>query len=130
MNFPSFPAVHNFAVCIVLHVPWRAHRQRHMFGVSFEDADGKETSPRLEGQFQAGPLPDMRTGDYSIAPIAIGVTGFVFQRPGDYSAVLYVDGTEINRWRFRAVQVFGVPGPPSPPAGGPDPAAIPGPPTA
>jgi hypothetical protein len=38
------------------------------------------------------------------------VNGFVFQQPGEYAAVLSVDGTEISRWRWRAVQVVGVPG--------------------
>jgi hypothetical protein len=125
LNFPSFPVIHNFAVCIVLHIPWRAHQQRHTFTVSFEDADGHVTTNRAEGQFQTGTAPDMRTGDYSVAPIAIGVNGFVLQRAGDYAAVLEVDGTEISRWRFRAVQVFGVPGPSPGPAGG-GPTAIPG----
>lgn len=124
LNFSSFPAVQNFAVCVVLHIPWRAHHQRHTFAISFEDADGHRTSNRAEGQFQTGTAPDMRTGDYSVVPIAIVVNGFVFQRAGDYAAVLEVDGTEINRWRFRAVQVFGVPGPPPRPTGG-GPAAIP-----
>lgn len=123
LNFPSFPAVHNFAVCIVLHIPWRAHHQRHKFAVSFEDADGQTTSNRAEGQFQSGTAPDMRPGDYTVAPIAILVNGFVLQRAGDYAAVLHVDGTEISRWRFRAIQVFGVPGPGPTPGGGP--AALP-----
>lgn len=129
LNFPSFPVVHNFAVCVVLHIPWRAHHQNHSFAITFEDADGNMTSNRAEGQFQMGTPPDAKTGDYTIAPIAVTVNGFVLQRPGDYAAVLMIDGTEVSRWRFRAVQVFGVPGPPQPPAVGGDPAAIPGPPS-
>lgn len=125
LNFPSFPAIHNFALGIVLHVPWRAHRQRHTFSVLFEDADGQITSNRLEGQFQVEPAPDLRTGDFTVLPIAVGVNGFVLQRAGDYAAVLQVDGTEITRWRFRAVQVFGMPGQTPGPAGS-GPAAIPG----
>jgi hypothetical protein len=105
LNFPSFPAVHNFAVCVVLHIPWRAHHQRHTFAISFEDADGQTSPNRLEGQFQSGTAPDMRTGDYSLVPVAVAVNGFVLQRAGDYSAVLELDGLEVSRWRFRAVQV-------------------------
>lgn len=127
LNFQTFPVVHNFSLCVVLHIPWRAHDQRHSFAVMFEDADGQVTTNRLEGQFQTATTPDMRTGDYSVVPIAIGVSGFVLQRPGDYAAVLHVDGTEVSRWRFRAVQVLGVSGPATGPAGG-GPAAIPGPP--
>jgi len=128
LNFPSFPVVHNFAVCVVLHIPWRAHNQLHAFAVSFEDADGQLTTNRLEGQFQTAKAADMRTGDYSVVPIAIGVNGFVLQRAGDYAAVLQVDRTEVSRWRFRAVQVVRAPG--SAPGGaGSGPAAIPDPPT-
>ncbi|MGO9078768.1 MAG: DUF6941 family protein [Streptosporangiaceae bacterium] len=125
LNFPSFPMVHNFAVCVVLHVPWRAHHQRHTFAISFEDADGQTSPNRLEGQFQTGTAPDMRTGDYSLVPIAVMVNGFVLQRSGDYSAVLEIDGTEVSRWRFRAVQV--VPTASAPPPAGSGPAALPGP---
>lgn len=126
LNFPSFPVVHNFSLAVVLHIPWRAHHQRHSFAVSFEDADGQTTTNRLEGQFQTGTLPDMRPGDFTEVPMAVQVGNFVIQRPGDYSAVLQVDGTEIRRWRFRAVQVVGIQASP-PPQAGSGPAALPGP---
>jgi hypothetical protein len=129
LTFPSFPAVQNFALAVVLHIPWRAHHQLHKFTISFEDADGHKTPNRLEGGFQAGTNPEMRTGDHSIVPIAVLINGFVLQRPGDYAAVLEVDQTEIARWRFRAVQVFGVPMRP-PPEAGSGPAAIEGAPPA
>ena len=123
LNFPSFPIVHNFALCVVLHIPWRAHHQRHTFAISFEDADGQRTPNRLEGQFRTGTTPDMRAGDYSLVPLAITVNGFVIQRAGDYSAVLEIDGTEVSRWRFRAVQVVTT-GSGLPPAGS-GPSALP-----
>jgi hypothetical protein len=119
LNFPSYPAVHSFSVCAVLHIPWRAHHQNHTFAISFEDADGQETPNRLEGQFQTGTSPDMRPGDSTDFQLAVQIGNFVFQRAGDYSAVLQVDGTEIKRWRVRAVQVVGMPTMPLPPAGGP-----------
>ena len=118
LNFPSYPAVHTFSVCAVIHIPWRAHHQMHTFAIAFEDADGQTTPNRLEGQFQTGTSPDMRPGDSTEFQIATQVGNFVFQRAGDYAAVLEVDGTEIKRWRFRAVQVVGVPMMPPPQAGG------------
>ncbi|MCV7313734.1 DUF6941 family protein [Mycobacterium paraffinicum] len=121
MSFPSFPVVHSFSVGLVLHIPWRAHHQSHSIGVFFEDADGN-INARLEGQFETGTSPDMRAGDFTAAPVAMQVGNFVFQRPGDYAAVLHVDGTEIDRWRFRAVQVVGIPTHPTSP---PPPAAPP-----
>ena len=123
LNFPMYPAVHSFAVCAVIHIPWRAHHQSHTFAISFEDADGQTTPNRFEGEFQTGTSPDMRPGDFTNAPFAVQVGNFVFQRPGNYAAVLQVDGTEIKRWRIRALQVAGIPMMPPPQAGdtpGPD----------
>lgn len=117
LSFPSFPAVHSFSVCAVLHIPWRAHDQSHSFGVSIEDADG-QTTTSLGGKFETGTSPDMRPGDRTEVPMALQVGNFVFQRPGDYAAVLHVDGTEIKRWRFRTVQVVGFQTIPPPQLGG------------
>jgi hypothetical protein len=108
LRFPTFPVVHSFSICVVLHIPWRAHHQNHSFAITIEDADG-QTITNAGGDFQAGPSPDMRPGDFTSFPLSVQVGNFVFQRPGDYAAVLQVDGTEISRWRFRAVQVVGVP---------------------
>ena len=108
--YPVFPAVQTIAVAAILHVPWRAHDQSHAFLIEFKDADGQKMGGRLEGRFEAQTPPDARSGDYSIVPVAVQVGGFVFPRAGDYAAVFEVDGTEISRWQFRAVQTFGLPG--------------------
>ncbi len=106
LGFPSFPVIHSFAIVAVLEVPWCAYHQKHTFGVWFQDADNKKMPGRFEGEFQVRAAPDMRVGDPTVMPIAAVVNNFVFQRPGDYTCVLEVDGTEINRWRFRAVQAM------------------------
>jgi hypothetical protein len=125
LNFPSFPVVHNFAVCVILHIPWRAHHERHAFGITFEDGDGKVMPQRLGGYIQTGTAPDMRAGDYSVVPIAMMVNGFVLERPGEYAAVLRIADKESARWRFRATQVLGLSGIPQTPGGG-GPTTIPG----
>lgn len=108
LNYPSYPAVQNFGLGIVFHIPWRAHNQSHKFAIWFEDADAQKIPIRMEGQLQAAPSPDMRAGDYSIVPMAVTVNGFVLQKPGDYAAVLEMDGTEVARWRVRAMQTVTV----------------------
>lgn len=124
LGFPSYPAVYSFSICAVIHIPWRAHHQSHSFAISFEDADGRTTPNRLEGEFSTGTLPDMRPGDSTEFPIAAQVGNFVFERAGDYAAVLQVDRTEIKRWRFRAAQVVGFQMmPPSQPGSTPGPEA-------
>ena len=66
----------------------------------------------------------MRPGDSTEFPIAAQVGNFVFERAGDYAAVLQVDRTEIKRWRFRAAQVVGFQMmPPSQPGSTPGPEA-------
>jgi hypothetical protein len=108
--YPSYPAIQTLAVAAILHIPWRAHGQAHAFLIEFEDADGRKVGGRIEGHFEAQAPPDARSGDYSVVPVAVQIGGFVFPQPGDYAAVLEVDGTEIDRWQFRAVQTFGLPG--------------------
>jgi hypothetical protein len=106
LRFPSFPMVFSFAVVAVLHVPWRAHHQRHNFVIHFMDADAKPLAARVEGGFQVGAAAEMAVGDPSILPFAAVVGNFVFERAGTYTAVLEVDGTEIARWPMRADQAL------------------------
>ncbi|MGH3800970.1 MAG: DUF6941 family protein [Pseudonocardiaceae bacterium] len=109
LNLPSFPAVLNFAVFAVLHVPSRAYLQSHKFLVYFEDADSKELGGRFEGEFRVGAGPHMRTGDPTILPFAAPITNFVIERPGDYACVLKVDGSELDRWNFRTIHTIALP---------------------
>jgi len=120
----AYPTGLTFAVVAVLHIPWRAHGQSHPFSIWFEDADGKDLGARIAGTFQATRSPEARPGDESVAPLAVNINGLILPRPGEYFAVLSVDGAELARWHFRAVQSFSGPGaalPPSlmPPAGPP-----------
>ena len=85
----------------------------HRFTVAFEDADGAVIGGQFEGEFQVGTAFDHRVGDDSIVPLAMPVSNIVLERSGDYSAVLTIDGAEISRWRFGAVQYAA--GPPTPP---------------
>ena len=110
IGYPSFPAVLTFAVAAILHVPWRAHGQNHGFVIWFEDADGQSVGGRMDGRFQVAIPPEALPGDYTIAPVAVNINGFVLPQPGDYSAVLSLDGTEAARWRFRVTQTFGFSG--------------------
>src|SRR5215469_648297 len=96
VNSATFPVARSFAVAAVLHIPWRRHHQGHAFAVTFQDADGGKLPARFDGQF--------RVGNFTIMPIAAFVTNFVLDRPGDYAALLEVDGDELARWRFRAVE--------------------------
>jgi hypothetical protein len=100
----AYPVTRAFTVAAVLHIPWHRHHEAHGFKITFEDADGQDLPARFEGQFRVGTAPNMRIGDFTIMPLAVLVTNFVLERPGDYVARLAVDERELARWRFRAVQ--------------------------
>ena len=100
----EYPVARAFGLAAVLHIPWRKHHQGHAFTVTFEDADGRPLTARFEGQFRVETAPNMRVGDFTVMPVAAFVTNFVLDRPGDYAALLEVNGTELARWRFRAIE--------------------------
>ena len=106
INLPSYPALTNFYVVAVLYVPWHAYHQDHKFAVYFEDADKNVMDARFEGDFRVGADPQMRHGDPTVLPITSHVSNLLLPRPGDYASVLQIDGTEISRWKFRAIQVM------------------------
>lgn len=106
LTFQTFPAVMTFSVAAVLQIPWRALHTTHRLAVWFEDADAAKMSSGFQAQLKLGAAPDMKVGDPTLMPISATVGNFSFPRPGDYAAVLEVDGTEIARWPFRASQVL------------------------
>lgn len=106
LNMTQFPAVHpSLAVVAAIEVPWRDYHRDHTFAIDLEDADGNALPARMEGQFRVGASPDMRMGDPTVIPIAGTINNLRIDRPGDYSFVLKVDGTELSRFTIRAVQV-------------------------
>lgn len=106
LNLSGFPAVANFGVAVVLNIPWRAHRQTHKFAIWFEDADGKRLPGDIGGEFTVEVAPEMIVGEPTIMPITAMVGNFLIPSAGSYSAVLQVDGQELDRWPFRAIQIY------------------------
>jgi hypothetical protein len=100
----TYPVTRMLSVATVLHIPWHRHHEGHVFAITFEDADGAVLGAKFEGQFRVGTSPNMRVGDFTIMPLAVVGANFVLERPGDYVALLSVDGREVARWRFRAVE--------------------------
>jgi hypothetical protein len=116
LRFPSFPHVlPAMSLVAVLRVPYRAYHQDHKVDLTLEDADRSELGFKVQGGFRVGSEPHMRVGDPTILSLAINVNGLSFERPGDYAFKLEVDGAELNRYPFRAVQVVGTLAPPPPP---------------
>jgi hypothetical protein len=107
LRFASFPAVTTFSLVAVIEVPFRAYHQNHSFSLGLEDADKNALPLQIEGEFRVGSEPHMRTGDPTVMPFAVTVNSFVFEKPGDYSFVVGVDGHGLDRFPVRVVQVAG-----------------------
>ncbi len=119
LNFPNYPQVVTVSLVAVIHVPFRAYQQDHVFEIGLEDAGGNVLDFKVEGGFRVGADPETRYGEPSVMPIAATVNVQI-ERPTDYAFTLKLDGHEEARYAFRAVQVavpvkFEVP-PEQPPA--------------
>src|SRR3954462_12786257 len=110
MQFATFPAAATFSVVGVINIPWSAQNQPHRFAVHFTDADAHRLDGEFNGEFQVTPNPEAGVGDPFLMPIAANANGFVFPRPGHYSAVLTIDSEELSRWSLKVNAV-------APPAG-------------
>jgi hypothetical protein len=99
----GFPSVHHLTVVAVFEVPSLGHDREYSFVVRFEDADGRAVGPRIDATMEVGQPADARPGDESVVPFTARVDGLVLEAPGDYGAVLELDGAVLARWAFRAV---------------------------
>lgn len=111
LRFPAFPAVlPSMSLVAVLQQPFHASYAEHTIEMSMQDADGRDVPGiHVEGQFRAALGPDSQFGDANLLPLAVSVQGISFERAGDYAFVLKVDGVELARYAFRAMQVIGLP---------------------
>lgn len=121
LNFPAFPAtLPSAAVVAVIQVPWHANNRDHEFAVEFVDADGRPVPGfEVRGQFRGAPGPDVNYGEPGVMPVAIPLFGLQFERPGEYSFILKVDGQELARYGVKVRQVAFLGGsglPPRPPS--------------
>jgi len=131
INAPGFPYAHDrVGIGMVIRVPYTETNREHRFGISLEDEDGGKLpvadappgvdSPdgkirQIEGVFNVGRPPTLVAGDDQLIPMALNFNGLPFERPGRYTFVVEIDGTEAKRLPFRvqAVQPFGAMGPPA-----------------
>lgn len=118
ISVAAFPSTALFSVVAVIHVPWSAYHTSHAFAVGVEDAAGNELSAGFDGEFQVSAAPYMQAGDPTIMPITALVSDLTFEAPGEFSFVLRINGTEIDRWPLRVIEADlspeAVPGPPLP----------------
>lgn len=102
---PQLPVVHpHFSVAAALHVPWQATNQRHSLRLDLIDGDGRSLLPEpMQGRFEAGRPPGMRSGDEAVIVLAFNFNGMRLEAAGAYEFVLEVDGSEIGRIGFKVI---------------------------
>ncbi len=106
LRFPTYPAiVPSMALVAVLEVPFRAYQQDHRFEIRMADSDGNELPLSVSGEFRVGAAPEMRHGDPTLMPLSVSINGLQIDSPGDYIFSLSIDGTEIEKFSIRSVQV-------------------------
>lgn len=112
LRFPGYPhIIPTVSLVTVLSVPPFEFARDHTILVGMMDADGAELPMRAEGTFRVDAGPEIRPGESAVVPIAITVTGLRLEQAGEYAFRIFVDGAELDRYRFRAIQVD----PPRPP---------------
>jgi hypothetical protein len=105
ITVPLLPAAHpHLTVAAALHVPWQATNQPHSLHLDLVHEDGESRLPEpLDAKLETGRPPGMRSGDEAILVMALNFDGLKFDRPGGYSFVLSVDGTELGRIGFKVL---------------------------
>jgi hypothetical protein len=109
LRFPAFPAVlPSMSLVAVIEVPFPASFGDHSMQMRLVDLDEKLLGLQVEGVFRAAPAIENRYGQPGLTPVAVPIHGLVIERPGEYSFTLTVDDQEIDRYRFRVVQVASI----------------------
>jgi hypothetical protein len=108
---PEPPLAVNFALAIMVTVPWTATNQPHKMTVELIGDQGAGSSERVPltpddgvivAEFNAGRSPVMKPGEDTLLPLALPMPGLPLPQPGSYFFTVKLDGTEADRVSFRA----------------------------
>lgn len=110
LRFPSFPAVlPSLGIVAVLEIPFHDTMKDHVTTIGLRGPNDEELPLQIQAIFRAAPSIDSQFGEAGSVPLAVTVTNVEFREPGKYHLVLSLDGKELARCGFRAMQVIGVP---------------------
>lgn len=91
MQVANFSLPVAFGIGCGVLVPWNETDEEHTFTLRFEDADGGEVAPRLDGAFKTGRSALLDKG--ASTRILLGIKARMkIPSPGGYSIVAQVDG--------------------------------------
>lgn len=123
---PGFPAVlPRIGIALTVDVPYTATNQNHTLEIALEAEDGQRLAlgpeqgdpmdpasvasapAKITAQFNVGRPPGLMPGDAQPIPFALNLDGYRLASPGAYAFVIEIDGSEMSRLVFRAVQAGG-----------------------
>lgn len=105
----EFPVKHPAAIAIGMMVPWPETNQRHTLEVVLVTGDGTQVgSPLVAGEFEVGRPAGTPAGAAQRFMMAAGVE-FDLAAPGSHEIVVRVDGTDVKRASFHALQAAPLP---------------------
>ncbi len=106
LRFPVYPQIIPMVSLVaVLSVPPFAFGRDHTIEVGMMDADGGALALKAEGTFRVDGGPELRPGESAVVPISLTVNFLRLEQPGDYAFRLFIDGEELDRFAFRAIEV-------------------------
>lgn len=103
----GLPIQVSFAVSI--QVPWHATNQQHQLTISVEDADARVLAS-IPTTFVVGRPPHLEAGSTQRVVLAIPQISLKLPSPGTYVLTAAVNGQELRRTTFRAIQAVRPPG--------------------
>jgi hypothetical protein len=103
--FAVFPApIQSIAVVGLIRVHAQQFQRDHQFVLELQVEGNDKPIVKLEGGFRTLPAPDAEPGEPAHWPLAVPLTGFSLPRAGDYYFVLSINGSEVARYKVRAMQ--------------------------
>ncbi|GEL47391.1 hypothetical protein CHO01_25070 [Cellulomonas hominis] len=122
LHLPAFPAnLPRIGIALSVAVPYSATNQNHKLTIHLEAEDGQQlplgapapgagdalgAPMAIEAQFQMGRPPGIMPGDAQLIPFALNIDGYPLEKPGLFAFVVSIDGTEMHRLHFRAIQAL------------------------
>ncbi len=116
----KFPCIHpRMSLGIIISVPYTSTNQNHKLTVSLQTEDGarlpvqRQLSPegdlvlldKIDVDFNMGRPPLLPAGDSQIISFSLTFDQMTFDRPGMYTWVAEVDGSEMTRVAMRLGQI-------------------------
>ena len=115
---PEFPfRLPRLGVAIVIHVPYTATNEGHRWEVRIDHEDGDplpvaDAPPGQEpdtpegkitkfgSPFTVGRPPFLPAGAEQLLSVAVNIDGIMFEKPGNYSLIVALDGHDLDESRY------------------------------